>query len=295
MAKYNSEIMKTFGSEVPENVGERADYRVHRLIVRANHNMSLEQSKVFHMVLSKVSQQRRHNIEITKEEFFDLVGLTGGDRWERYKPIFKSLIDKTKLEFYDAENDLHYMGGVLTEVIWPRKEQKPIRISIGSLLLPYLLDILDKSTLLYLDEIMNFKSDFSLRLYLYFKSWNTLNYDDGHIDQNMRYMTDQQLYQLFNLPEDAYHDKNGKFARMHFEKYTIDVACKEITEKTGIQCRVAKKNYGKRGRVLNYVFEWVDWKNQRRGGTFAYEDEAPFKDEKGSTEHQTSIYEFEVE
>ena len=153
MAKYNSEIMKTFGSEVPENVGERADYRVHRLIVRANHNMSLEQSKVFHMVLSKVSQQKRHNIEITKEEFFDLVGLTGGDRWERYKPIFKSLIDKTKLEFYDAENDLHYMGGVLTEVIWPRKEQKPIRISIGSLLLPYLLDILDKSTLLYLSLI----------------------------------------------------------------------------------------------------------------------------------------------
>ena len=97
MAKYNSEIMKTFGSEVPENIGERADYRVHRLIVRANHNMSLEQSKVFHVVLSKVSQQRRHNIEVTKEEFFDLMGLTGGDRWERYKPIFKSLIDKTTI------------------------------------------------------------------------------------------------------------------------------------------------------------------------------------------------------
>ena len=141
---------------------------------------------------------------------------------------------------------------------------------------------------------MNFKSDFSLRLYLYFKSWNTLNYDDGNIDQNMRYMTDQQLYQLFNLPEDAYHTKLGKFKRTEFEKRTIEVACKEITEKTGIQCQVAKKNYGTRSRVLNYVFEWVDWKNQRRGGTFAYEDEAPFKDEKGSTEHQTSIYDFEV-
>lgn len=291
MAKYDGKLMETFGGEVPDNVAERVDYRVHRLIVRANNNMSLEQSKVFHVVLSEVHQQRKGIIEISKEKFFDLTGLTSKDRWDRYKPIFKGLVDKTRLEFFDAENDLYYNGGVCTEVIWPRKEQKPIRISIGSLLLPYLLEILDKSTLLYLDEIMTFKSDFTLRLYLYFKSWNAVQYDDGHLDQNMRYLTTEQLFKLFNLPEDAYHDKNGKFMRLHFERRTLEPACKEISEKTGIRCQVTKKNYGKRRRVLNYVFEWVDFKNSRRGGRMP---EDPFQSERGSSgDTQLSIDDFD--
>lgn len=294
MAKYDGEVIETFGNEIPEKLAERVDYRVHRLVVRANNNMTLEQSKVFHLILSRLAEQPTNPVLlIKKEEFFDKVGLRGDDRWTRYRDIFRGLIDKTRLEFYDSEREYNYMGGAVVEVYWPRSSNKPIQIVIGPTLLPYLTDILGRSTLLYLDEIMTFKSDFSLRLYLYFKSWNALNYDDGHLEQNMRYVTDKQLFQLFDLAETAYHNKKGMFRRSDFEKYTIDVACKEISEKTGIRCRVAKKNYGKRGRVLNYVFEWVDFKNSHRGGIDpAQEKFTP--DTNSSKEPEPTIFEHGV-
>lgn len=265
MAKLNNAYLDNFG-KLPEDYQKKTDYRVHNTILRAQNYMTLQESKLFHLFLAEVYRTQSDTVELNKRDVFDTLGLTGGDRWDRYRDIFKGLKEKSAIEFYDPEKKLNYLGSVMTEVIFPESEKSKIILTTGTLLKPYLLKLLNTSAFLYLDEVINFKSDFSLRLYLYFKSWNRYNAGTDEFESNMRYLTTKQLFALFNLDSDAYHRKDGKFDRYTFERYTIQVACKEISENTSIECALHHKTKGRRGEVENYVFIWDDHKNARRGG-----------------------------
>lgn len=239
------------------------EYKVSNLVLRANNRMSLEESKVFHIVLTELSKSRDNVVRIDKEVLFKKLQLTGNDRYAKYKELFRGLQRKTTLEFYDPKRKGTYLGGVLAGTYWPeRDEGGPIEISVDTLLMPYLTNLFDHYSLLYLDSILKFKSDFSLRLYLYLKSWNTDQYPKS-FEQNLRWMTTKQLFQLFDLPENAYQDKAGKFMRFHFERNTLNVAIREIRELTEINLRVVKTKNGK--YVDRYNFEWADYKDHERG------------------------------
>lgn len=239
------------------------EYKVSNLVLRANNRMSLEESKVFHIVLTELSKSRDNVVRIEKDFLFKKLQLTGDDRYAKYKELFRGLQRKTSLEFFDPKRGGTYLGGVLAGTYWPKKDEGgPIEISIDTLLMPYLTNLFDHYTLLYLDSILKFKSDFSLRLYLYLKSWNT-EQDAKSFEQNYRWLTTKQLFQLFDLPATAYQDKAGKFMRFHFERNTLNVAIKEIKELTEINVRVIKTKNGK--YVDRYNFEWADYKDHERG------------------------------
>lgn len=58
---------------------------------------------------------------------------------------------------------------------------------------------------------------------------------------------------MFGLSKDDYCYKSGKFDRPNFEKYTIEVAIKEINQNTRINVEYKKNN-----RVANYQFNFIE-------------------------------------
>ena len=58
---------------------------------------------------------------------------------------------------------------------------------------------------------------------------------------------------MFGLSKDDYCYKLGKFDRPNFEKYTIEVAIKEINQNTRINVEYKKNN-----RVANYQFNFIE-------------------------------------
>lgn len=61
---------------------------------------------------------------------------------------------------------------------------------------------------------------------------------------------------MFGLSKDDYCYKSGKFDRPNFEKYTIEVAIKEINQNT--RMKVEYKKNKKNNRVANYQFNFIE-------------------------------------
>lgn len=132
-----------------------------------------------------------------------------------------------------------------------------VHIFINRRLTPFIENLHKYYTVYEIANTAKFQSRFALILYMNLLTWNDHSADrEDELDERERYYSTEQLWFMFDLDDDDYHDKNGKLTRKHFEKYVIERAVNEINAKdVGIRLDWRKKRNGR--YVDKYIFHWI--------------------------------------
>ncbi len=220
-------------------------------IARMRTKFTLEEEKVIHVIFSKLNSFEKNNnvVVLDKRELFNVLGVRGDSKYKTYRKIFKGIIQKSYMEVLDKDGNMS-QGIVITGIKWNTKQHK-IEVFLNDLFMPYISDLVSNFTMVELENVVGFKSKYSLIIYRWLCSWadNSKNFSE-----NARYISTKDLKELFGLAEQDYV-YNGKFNRSLFEKHTIDSAVYEINNKT--EMRVEYKKIKQGNRVKSYAFHFV--------------------------------------
>lgn len=236
-------------------------------LAKQSHSMEVEYQRMFYIALAHIKNDQKDNyVVIDKKDFFDLLGLRDEDRWERTRLMWRKLIPMTQ---YDFGSDSDYVTGVLITKVDARG--KTYKVFFEPEFMPLLTQLSPGFTRLLRDDVISFKSKFSSILYQQLMRLNALGY------RGIEFTT-RELKQRFGMKDDDYV-YNGKFNRPLFEKYSVDLAVKEINELSkcinDLHYIKVKNN---RGQVLCYKF------------FFTYKDPSDVKEKENP--NQTNIYDF---
>lgn len=232
-------------------------YAVANEFARLPQKMSVQAFKALGVILSKIDytkDNRNENGEVivscTLAEIRKACGVSKKDtNYEYYKTIISNLINSSYVEGDIDGRDV--MGYVIPWVEADHKaEQITFEFTLLNKLLPYFQCLYRNYTKIEIEQTKNFKSKFSMALYL-----NLLSWTNGE-NESYRFYTTKQLKEMFGLSKDDYCKKDGKFNRTEFEKKTIEVAIKEINQNT--RMKVEYKKNKKNNRVANYQFNFIE-------------------------------------
>lgn len=147
------------------------------------------------------------------------------------------------IEFGDDEI---FDDGFLISAI--RTTKRKVYVTIADKYIPLLIELAPGFTRLLSDDAISFKSKFSMLLYQQFMRLNNQgNYGIG--------FTTKELKALFGMTKDDYvNAKTGRFDRYTFEQRTIEVAVKDINEKSKCIRNLRYEKRKKGNRVQGYVF-----------------------------------------
>jgi len=220
-------------------------------IARMRTKFTLEEEKVIHVIFSKLKAFEKNPTTVTldKRDLFRVLGISGDSKYKTYRKIFKGIIQKSYMEILDKDGNMS-QGIVITGIKWNTKKHK-IEVFLNDLFMPYISELVSNFTMVELENIVDFKSKYSLIVYRWLCSWanNSTNFSE-----NARYISTKNLKELFGLDEQDYVYK-GKFNRALFEKHTIDNAVLEINAKTDLKVEYKKIKQG--NRVKAYAFHFV--------------------------------------
>lgn len=264
MPKYpgNYEMVKT-AEEYSYNYKKDEDilhgkYALSNEFVRLPKNINTQPLKVLGLILSKIDfkKDNRDNdgnvvIECTLSEIRKACGVSSKDtNYEYYKEVIKSLIKSSYVE--GTINGMDIMGYAVpwvTSVL--EAENITFKFKLFNEFLPYFQMLATNYTVIELEQAKRFKSRFSYTLYMNLLSWRELN------KECYRFYTTKQLKEIFGLDKNDYVRKDGSFDRNNFEKFTINVALKEINKLTNMKVVVTKN---KKGRLVsNYQFNFIEY------------------------------------
>ncbi len=274
----------------PTNVNELSNDLIvlHNILARKSTRWNALELKLFYAVISQIRTRDDKNvIRLKKADICDILEIDKTHSNNLRKQIVK-MMQKSFVQF-DGSSEEEWKDGFL--VTHAASDRYSIEVGLNHTFIPLLVELERHFTSFYLDNIGHFKSKNSVILYQNLKSWFNRNYQVTHKKYSLI-----ELKKMFEIGEKDYMVKRGKnkertiFDTYHFKKYTLDVAVAEINAdpiKSGMKIGTVE-TVKHRGFVWGYDIEYtlIDpqghiWK--------------PFEDEKGNSEHQTSIYEFEVE
>ena len=236
-------------------------------LAKQSHSMDVEYQRMFYVALASIKQNQKENyVSIDKKDFFDLLNIHDEDRWSRTRLMWRKLIPMTQ---YDFGPDSDFITGVLITKVDARG--KTYKVYFEPEFMPLLTHLSSGFTRLLRDDVINFKSKFSSILYQQLMRLNGLGY------RGIEFTT-RELKQRFGMSDDDYV-YDGKFNRTLFEKYSVDLAVKEINELSKcINNLYYEKVKGNRGQVLCYKF------------FFTYKDPTDVKVKEEP--NQTTIYDY---
>ena len=243
-----------------QNSLEAQVIKMDNILVKKSTKFNSSQQKLFYICLASINNGVNidNEIEINKEELFNYLGLNDSNRHTRIRKQFKNLL---KASFIEFGNDENFNDGFL--LVNTRSTRKKIYVEIGRRYKPLLIELSKNYTKLLNDDVTLFNSKYSMMLY---QNLMRLNVYSNHIE-----FTTQQLKDFFGLKE-ADYVYNGAFNRALFERKTINVAVKEINEKSKcIKNLVVSKEYSGR-KVACYVFSFKYFDPQQEKNT-RYEKE----------------------
>ena len=274
----------------PTNVNELSKDLIvlHNILARKSTRWNALELKLFYAVISQIRTRDDKNvIRLKKADICDILEIDKTHSNNLRKQIVK-MMQKSFVQF-DGSSEEEWKDGFL--VTHAASDRYTIEVGLNHTFIPLLVELERHFTSFYLDNIGHFKSKNSVILYQNLKSWFNRNYQVTHKKYSL-----MELKKMFEIGEKDYMVKRGKnkertiFDTFTFKSRTLDVAVAEINAdpiKSGMKIG-AVETIKHRGFVWGYDIEYtlIDpqghiWK--------------PFEDEKGNSEHQTSIYEFEVE
>lgn len=205
-------------------------------------NFTIEEQRLFYITLASIKPNQKSSIiEIDKKAVLDMLGFNSQNQYSRLRPMFTKMIKKSLILSGDDEvwND----GFLFYKC---RTTKKKIYIYVDDEYIPLLIKLQPGFTRLLSDDAISFKSKFSMILYQQLMRLN--NKGDYGVG-----FTTKELKMIFGLSKDDYVTK-GHFDRSAFERRTINVAIKDINEKSKCIQNLRYEKRKRNGRIQGYVF-----------------------------------------
>ena len=170
-----------------------------------------------------------------------MLGFTSHSNYSRIRQMFKKLAFASWIEFGDDEI---FDDGFLFSAV--RTTKNKVYVKVTEKYIPLLIKLQPGFTRLLSDDAISFVSKFSMILYQQIMRLNNKGtYGVG--------FTTKELKTLFGLSKDDYMS-GSRFDRYNFEKYTINVAVKDINDKSKCIQNLRYEKRKRNGRIQGYVF-----------------------------------------
>jgi plasmid replication initiation protein len=190
----------------------------HNRIIDAEYNMTVFEQRILLTCIAKIdsskSMDENRIFTISVDDIVDMVGIgaaKGGSAYANLKSACESLFSNiVTVEHDKGTKKIHWMSAV--DYI---ESQGKVELRFTPEMMPFLTEIKNNFTKYNLSDILKFKSAYSIRLYEWLCHWGGNEYT----------VEVSWLREKFKLTE--------KYARMaDFRKDVLDIATKEITERT---------------------------------------------------------------
>jgi plasmid replication initiation protein len=192
----------------------------HNYLIEANYDLTLQEKRIIVWLASQVKPDdvdfKDHVIKIS--EFCKIAGLKSKNMHKEIEKITLSLIERSLQIYSPLENKL-------LQVTWLNSAEYlyndgSVKLCFSPKLKPYLLELKNCFTRLSLENMMLFKSVYAIRLYELLKQYQKLGVREIRIDDLRKNLGIQQdEYRLYG----------------HFKKKVIEIAKREINEKSDVQ------------------------------------------------------------
>lgn len=203
---------------------------------------TIDEQRLFYITLASIKPNQKSNeIEISKKAMFNMLGFTSYSNYSRIRQMFKKLAFASWIEFGDDEI---FDDGFLFSAI--RTTKTKVYVKVTEKYIPLLIKLQPGFTRLLSDDAISFNSKFSMILYQQLMRLN--NKGDFGVG-----FTTKELKTLFGLSKDDYVTK-GHFDRSVFERRTINVAVKDINNKSKCIQNLRYEKRKRNGRIQGYVF-----------------------------------------
>lgn len=228
---------------------------VSNLIARASTKWTLEETKMFLCMVSKVKTRDRDNwVTVSKKDLAEKLGIDATNK-PKMREMFKKMVSKSFIDF-DGETEDDWMSGVV--LISIKSTKKDMSVQFNPTYIPLLDQLSSHFTEFYLESILDFKHMASYKLYVYLVSW--AKYIIGETEKAI--IPKGKIHQIFGLKESDYWrnygKENAKFHFPYFEKRVLNPAIKEINELKACDMHILGCEKKKDGKyVLGYEIEYV--------------------------------------
>ena len=220
---------------------KKADITMTNDLIRGKNDMNECEYKLFCAVVSQIDpfKSNGNKVLINKKEFFDLLGLTSENRYNRWIKIAMGMIDKCRIVF---ERNGRLQGGYA--ISWVEdKGDEGFEFTISRNVLAELEKLEEKQYATWLlRNTTALESAYAMKLYAYLCSWK----DRGMVE------VDYQWLRNFYMVGEKYKKK------CNFEQKCIAKPVKEINEKTNmyVEWFPKKERRGKSTVTIGYLFKF---------------------------------------
>lgn len=228
--------------QFPDNDLHNQIIAMDNVLAMKSTRFTVEEQRLFYITLASIKPNQKSNIiEIDKKAVLDMLGFKSQAQYSRLRGMFKKLAHASWIEFGD--DDIFEDGFLFYKC---KTTKRKIYIYVDVEYIPLLIELQPGFTRLLSDDAISFKSKFSMILYQQLMRLN--NKGDYGVG-----FTTKELKTIFGLSKDDYVTK-GHFDRGVFERRTINVAIKDINEKSKCIHNLRYEKRKKNGRVQGYVF-----------------------------------------
>lgn len=228
---------------------------VSNLIARATTKWTLEETKMFLCMVSKVKTRDKDNwVTVSKKDLAEKLGIDATNK-PKMREMFRKMVSKSFIDF-DGETEDDWMSGVL--LISIKSTKKDISVQFNPIYLPLLDQLSSHFTEFYLSSVLDFNHMASYKLYVYLVSW--AKYIIGETEKAI--IPKNKIHQAFGLKETDYWRNygtdNAKFDWKMFETKVLNPAIQEINELKDCDMHILGCDKKKDGKyVLGYEIEYI--------------------------------------
>lgn len=248
-------------------------------LIQARYNLNLNEQKIILYAVSKIDREKDNLnlLSVNIREFTELLGTTQ-ERYTETRDLVRNL--RAKEVIINTENG-EIITGWLSSIEY-KNDMGIIEMEFSQKLMPYLLQLKNKFTRYQLQNILNLKSKYSIRLYELMKQFEGLG---------------KREFSLENLKKILYCENMYKDFR-NFDRVVLDVSKKEINKNTDINIEYRKIKTGRKITSILFIIEtkdqdgkeYIEYLNENYNiKDFQYK--MGMKDEKLSTNQVIKIYE----
>lgn len=205
-------------------------------------NFTIEEQRLFYITLASIKPNQKSSIiEIDKKAVLDMLGFNSQNQYSRLRPMFTKMIKKSLI--LSGDDEIWNDGFLFYKC---RTTKKKIYIYVDDEYIPLLIKLQPGFTILLSDDAISFNSKFSMILYQQLMRLN--NKGDFGVG-----FTTKELKTIFGLSKEDYVS-GGRFDRYNFERKTINVAIKDINEKSKCIQNLRYEKRKRNGRIQGYIF-----------------------------------------
>lgn len=228
--------------QFPDNDLHNQIIAMDNVLAMKSTRFTVEEQRLFYITLASIKPNQKSNIiEIDKKAVLDMLGFKSQAQYSRLRGMFKKLAHASWIEFGD--NEIFDDGFLFYKC---KSTKRKIYIYVDVEYIPLLIELQPGFTRLLSDDAISFNSKFSMILYQQLMRLN--NKGDYGVG-----FTTKELKTIFGLSKDDYVTK-GHFDRGVFERRTINVAIKDINEKSKCIQNLRYEKRKRNGRIQGYVF-----------------------------------------